>query len=225
MREKKGFTLIEVLVVMAVISILFSLLVPNLRRARKKATQAACLSQMRQIGYAWGMYWGDNNGNSIPDNNGWEAAAYYNNSQLKTTVWTDHNVHLDLYINNKSLFRCPETQRASNHTNDSDYFEHDYSKPTINVTIQAMDHASETVLGAETAFNGVPYWKRSRLEARHLAASNLLWADLHVSSRSHHSMSFSPAWFTRYARWNKWQNEWTETTIGEWESGGDIGLP
>jgi len=57
----KGFTLIELLVVIAIIAILAALLLPALAKARQKAQQTACMSGMRQIGFALSMYVDDNN--------------------------------------------------------------------------------------------------------------------------------------------------------------------
>ena len=54
-----GFTLIELLVVIAIISLLAALLFPVFAQAREKARQAACLSNMRQIGQAIQMYASD----------------------------------------------------------------------------------------------------------------------------------------------------------------------
>ena len=55
-----GFTLIELLVVIAIIAILAALLLPALSAAKKRATQAACLSNQKQLATAWMMYVGDN---------------------------------------------------------------------------------------------------------------------------------------------------------------------
>ena len=60
--RKPGFTLIEFLVVLAILSLLMALLYPVFAHAREKANQATCASNLRQIGLAAMQYGGDNDG-------------------------------------------------------------------------------------------------------------------------------------------------------------------
>ncbi len=61
MTRRRGFTLIELLVVIAIIAILAAILFPVFARAREKARQTSCLSNVKQIMLAEIMYEQDNN--------------------------------------------------------------------------------------------------------------------------------------------------------------------
>jgi prepilin-type N-terminal cleavage/methylation domain-containing protein len=68
--EKKsrrwGFTLVELLVVIGIISVLISMLLPALTKARSAANSAVCKSNLRQIGTFLVIYLNDNKGHLFP---------------------------------------------------------------------------------------------------------------------------------------------------------------
>src|ERR1700749_4673010 len=62
----EAFTLIELLVVIAIIAILAAILFPVFAKAREKARQTACLSNMKQVAMGLIQYEQDNDENTIP---------------------------------------------------------------------------------------------------------------------------------------------------------------
>ena len=63
--NRKGFTLIELMIVIAIIAILAAILVPNFVKARAQGQLTACKSNLKNIGTACEMYASDHNGRYV----------------------------------------------------------------------------------------------------------------------------------------------------------------
>lgn len=90
-QRSSGFTLIELLVVIAIIAILASILFPVFARAREKARQANCSSNVRQLALAMLMYADDND----------EVLPYHHTA---SDYWYEV---IRPYVKNVQVFACP----------------------------------------------------------------------------------------------------------------------
>jgi type II secretory pathway pseudopilin PulG len=101
--------LIELLVVIAIIAILAAILLPVLTRAKAKSNQAACLSNLRQIGDGFSMLLSDNQ-DRFTD----ERALKISLGYMPWSSWPPYDVRggwaglaLSNYVQNSKVWSCP----------------------------------------------------------------------------------------------------------------------
>ena len=101
----KGFTLIELLVVIAIIAILAAILFPVFARAREKARQTSCLSNLKQLGLATIAYAQDYDEMLPP----LRAGAYCDAS--RTNGLAVHVIYP--YVKNAQVYICPSRKNPA----------------------------------------------------------------------------------------------------------------
>ena len=101
--RRRGFTLIELLVVIAIIAILAAILFPVFAKAREKARQSSCLSNVKQIMIGVLQYVQDYD-ERLPYGTGYWFVPGGSGSPPDPLLWSES---LTPYVKNTQIFGCP----------------------------------------------------------------------------------------------------------------------
>ena len=163
---RRGFTLIELLVVIAIIAILAAILFPVFARAREKARQTSCLSNLKQLGLGLVMYTQDYD-EKFP--------TYYwgegNSGQANSCTWWAGAYP---YVKNIQIYACPSSSIQWHNTFQVwiNFHPEFAGNPSINygynelmgnvatgVPLAQMSHPAETVVLADCCSSWIGgYW-------------------------------------------------------------------
>jgi prepilin-type N-terminal cleavage/methylation domain-containing protein len=111
MRRAAGFTLIEILVVVAVIALLVAVLLPSLSRARGQARRALCAANLRTTATAV-YYYTEANGDAYPAHPNWAEKCYsyiqkLGGGQAPPDNWSDK-----YYEDRPAFLECPDDKQT-----------------------------------------------------------------------------------------------------------------
>lgn len=115
--KEAGFTLVELLVVIAVIALLMAVLLPALTRAKEQGKRAVCLHHLQQLFVAWAMYADSNNDKIVRDDAGEYESKHpgeipwvqkdYDATTLEQRIKAIEKGALFRYTKDIRVYKCP----------------------------------------------------------------------------------------------------------------------
>jgi prepilin-type N-terminal cleavage/methylation domain-containing protein/prepilin-type processing-associated H-X9-DG protein len=167
-----GFTLLELLVVVALIALLAALLLPAVAKSKERGKSAACLSNLRQTGIALQLYVQDHD-NRLPVMHNYSADT--NLPPITNSLGTMDLV-LSNYLGNVRVLRCPSDRAVFESTGSSYWW---------NTLVNGQDAERLSIFSFDFAPHHVPLVFDK--EAFHSAAGNgrgvnYLYADGHIKN-------------------------------------------
>jgi prepilin-type N-terminal cleavage/methylation domain-containing protein len=103
-RKIKGFTLVELMVVMAIVAILLAISLPAMSHAKEQARRTVCLSNIRQLTFAWLTYAGEHGGKIVSAYT-WGPESWVNDCTICMSV---EGGALWQYVKRPEIYICPD---------------------------------------------------------------------------------------------------------------------
>jgi prepilin-type N-terminal cleavage/methylation domain-containing protein/prepilin-type processing-associated H-X9-DG protein len=153
---RRGFTLIELLVVIAIIAILAAILFPVFAKAREKARQSSCLSNLKQMGLAFLQYVQDYD-ERMPRANNAPCTYLLPNGTVSTSTNMLWHYQISPYIKNWQIYNCPSNSVQLDLANYDSSFGYGYhaTEPTWNLagrSIGELNVPAETIMLADSSY-------------------------------------------------------------------------
>lgn len=196
LKNRNAFTLVELLMVMAIITLLTSLLLPTIFRARDFARKAVCTNNLKELGAQMFLYAGEHKG-----------VLLMSREKTSGTPWP--HVYEDQYMGVESgsslIFQCPSTETVYSGTGSNSYHRSSYGfayrslgdydryrdegRDEAEVSLSQISRPKEQIVYLEALADGneqhrVWYGAGNEAEwpqARHFDLVNSVFADGHVA--------------------------------------------